>query len=151
MTIKEEYIKNESGIFLPDSYNYFKKPDNYELTNVQLEEIKQWNDLIIWGRKNPVLFAEYIFGIELMDYQKYVFMMSWNTPYVVWCMGRNSGKSILGAIFIMIKTLLVPKHTSYILCGVGSQSIEMFQKIEMITNKSIESFSNFCICLIQSP
>lgn len=141
MTIKEEYTKNESGIFLPDGYNYFKKPDNYELTNVQLEEIKQWNDLIIWGRKNPVLFAEYIFGIELMDYQKYVFMMSWNTPYVVWCMGRNSGKSILGAIFIMTKTLLVPKHTSYILCGVGSQSIEMFQKIEMITNKSIESFS----------
>ena len=33
-------------------------------------------------------------GIEFLDYQKYVFMNSWITPYVVWCMSRASGKAL---------------------------------------------------------
>ena len=40
----------------------------------------------------------------------------------------------------MCKTLLIPNHTSYILCGVGSQSIEMFTKIEKLVERTIPSF-----------
>lgn len=137
-------IPNNKEIILSDKFNedyhFFIKPNSYDMTTRRLEERKKYADFVQWGRRNPVQFAEEIFGVEFLDYQRYVFASSWNTPYVVWCMGRNSGKSILGAIFIMTKTLLIPNHTSYILCGVGSQSIELFTKIEKFTKGEIDSF-----------
>ena len=129
------------GVEISDNYSFFVKPNLYDITNKQLKEKEEVSELLNWGRRNPVLFAEEMYGIELMDYQKYVFMMSWNTPNVVWCMSRNSGKTMLGSIFIMTKTLLIPNHKSYILCGVGSQSVEMFTKIEQFVNNQNPSFT----------
>lgn len=130
-----------NNIYLPPNYIPFSYSKNeFNLSNRQREEFEEWSKLIQWGRRNPVLFAEHIFGVEFMDYQRYVFMMSWNTPYVVWCCSRGSGKSLLGSIFIMTKTLLIPNHKSYILCGVGSQSIELFSKIEKFVLNQIPSF-----------
>ena len=135
-----DYQLNENGLFLPNDYQLYTDPDLYNLSNRVKEQYKEWSEFVQWGRRNPVLFAERIFGVEFMDYQRYVFMMSWNRPYVVWCCSRGSGKSILGSIFIMTKTLLIPNHTSYILCGVGSQSIELFTKIEKFVYNQIPSF-----------
>jgi hypothetical protein len=98
-------------------------------------------EIIQWGRKYPVRFVERFLGMELLDYQKYVFMKSWSTPFVLWCMGRNSGKTTLGAPFIMTKSLLIPNFQAYILAGVGSQSQEMFLKIEKIAKREIASFT----------
>lgn len=137
-----QFVMNDSGLYLPDDYTLFHYPNPLGLSNRQMEEYQKWSDFIQWGRKNPVLFAEEIFGIQFMDYQRYVFTMSWNTPYVVWCCSRNSGKSLLGAVFIMTKTLLIPNHTSYIICNVGSQAIELFTKIEKFVYKQIPSFLN---------
>ncbi len=67
--------------------------------------------------------------------------MSWHTPNVLWCMGRSSGKTTLGSPFIMAKSLLIPNFQTYILAGVGSQSQEMFMKIEKIAKKEIASFT----------
>ena len=61
---------------------YSRKTET-DLTIRKKESMDKYVDLIQWGRRNPVLFAEKIFGVEFMDYQRYVFMMSWNTPYVV--------------------------------------------------------------------
>jgi hypothetical protein len=79
--------------------------------------------------------------MDLLDYQKYVFMESWYKQYVLWCMGRNSGKTTLGSPFIMAKSLLIPNFQAYILAGVGSQSQEMFLKIEKIAKREIASFT----------
>jgi len=57
--------------------------------------------------------------MPLLDYQKYVFMKSWHTPYVLWTMSRSAGKSTLGAPFIMAKSILIPNFQAYILAGVG--------------------------------
>lgn len=149
----------ESGIYLPsgiddstsdifktpeivvkDEYVYFDPKLNYGLTQKQLEEQKQLAEFRQWILRNPVNAAEELFGIAMMDYQKYVFMSTWNAQFAVWCMGRNSGKSILGAIYIMLRTLAIEGHNSYILCGVGSQSIELFSKIEKLTYNAIPSF-----------
>ena len=108
-----------------------RKLDGY----IKLAEVVQW------GRKNPVKFVERFMGLELLDYQKYVFMESWSKPFVLWCMGRNSGKTTLGSPFIMAKSLLIPNFQAYILAGVGSQSQEMFMKIEKITKREIASFT----------
>ena len=135
-------ITPEKNIYLPDDYIPFEyDPAKLKLSTRQLDEFERWTKFVQWGRRNPVLFAEQVFGLEFMDYQRYVFMMSWNTPIVVWCCSRSAGKSILGSIFIMTKTLLIPNHTSYILCGVGSQSIELFTKIEKFVMRQIPSFA----------
>ncbi len=68
-------------------------------------------------------------------------MSSWDTQFVLWCMSRNAGKSTLGAPFIMAKNLLIPNFQAYILAGVGSQSQEMFMKIEKIAKREIASFT----------
>lgn len=133
-------LLNENGLYLPSDYEIYQNPNLYNMTTRMQDQYKRWCEFIQWGRRNPVFFAEEIFGVEFMDYQRYIFMMSWNTPYVVWCCSRNSGKSILGSIFIMTKTLLIPNHTTYILCGVGSQSIELFTKIEKFVYNQIPSF-----------
>ena len=63
-------------------------------TQRELEMYDEWTKVIQWGRKNPVKFVEEIFGMEFMDYQKYIFMSMWTTPYVCLCQCRNSGKAL---------------------------------------------------------
>ena len=127
--------------FNPKNYTYFVKPTYYDMSNLRLEGLKKTAEIIQWGRRNPVKFCERFMGIEFLDYQKYVFMESWITPYVVWCMSRNSGKTTLGSPFLMAKTLLLPYFEGYILSGTGAQSIGMMKKIEAITKKEIASFT----------
>lgn len=115
-------------------------------TKIEMSERKKENyiklaQVIQWGRKYPVKFVDRFFGIELLDYQKYVFLNSWTTPFCVWCQCRNSGKSTLGSPFIMAKSILVPNFQGYLLAGDGSQSKELFQKIEKIAKKEIASFT----------
>ena len=127
--------------FNPKNFTYFKKPTYYDMSNIKLEGLKKTAQIIQWGRRQPIKFCERFFGIEFLDYQKYVFMQSWITPYVVWCMSRNGGKTTLGSPFLMAKTLLIPKFEGYILSGTGAQSIGMMKKIEQIAKKEIASFT----------
>jgi hypothetical protein len=127
--------------FTPKNFTFFKKPTYYDISEMKLEGLKKLSEIIQWGRKCPVKFCERFFGIEFLDYQKYVFMMSWITPNVVWCMTRSGGKTTLGSPFLMSKTLLLPKFEGYILSSTGSQSIGMMKKIESIAKKEIASFT----------
>jgi hypothetical protein len=68
-------------------------------------------------------------------------MKSWVTPFNVWCQSRGSGKTTMGAPFIMSKSNLFPNMQIYILSGVGSQAQETFMKIEKIAKREISSFT----------
>lgn len=129
-----------SSSILPDDYKFFVKPNNYGMTYRQLDDMKKDAEFIQWGRRCPDKFAEYVFGVSFMDYQRYVFLNTWNAQFIVWCITRNGGKSILGGVYLMTRSLLVPNFNAYILCGVGSQSVEMFTKIEKLTFNAIPSF-----------
>lgn len=133
-------LPNSPELVVPSDYKYFDAKLNYGLTQKQLQEQKEIAEFRQWILRNPVHAAEELFGISMMDYQKYVFMNTWNAQFAVWCMGRNSGKSILGAIYLMMRTLAIDGCNCYILCGVGSQSIELFSKIEKLTFNAIPSF-----------
>ena len=74
--------------------NVYIRSTDYEISTKKLESFEKYNKVIQWGRKYPTRFTEQILGIDLLDYQKFVFLNSWTTPYVVWCMGRNSGKAV---------------------------------------------------------
>lgn len=140
MSNSEILLPNNSEIVVPSNYKYFDAKLNYGLTQKQLQEQEEIAEFRQWILRNPVHAAEELFGISMMDYQKYVFMNTWNAQFAVWCMGRNSGKSILGAIYLMMRTLAIDGCNCYILCGVGSQSIELFSKIEKLTFNAIPSF-----------
>ena len=64
------------------------------LSERRLEGYLNLAKIIQWGRKYPVRFVETFFGIELLDFQKYVFMNSWTKPFVLWVMSRNAGKAL---------------------------------------------------------
>lgn len=125
----------------PKNFQFFVKPSEYDISVMKLEAFDKYAKIIQWGRSNPIKFCERFFGVEFLDYQKYIFMMSWITPFVVWCMSRNGGKTTLGSPFLMAKTLLIPKFEGYILGSNGSQSIGMMKKIEAIAKREIASFT----------
>lgn len=106
-----------------------------------MEGLLKLSQIIQYSRENPLWAVSNLFGISLLDYQAYVYMMSWTTPFCVWCQSRSSGKTTLGSPFIMAKSLLIPNFQGYILAGSGEQSKEMFQKIEKIAKKEIASFT----------
>lgn len=54
------------------------------LTTVKRESYEKNAKLIKFWRRNPVLACEQLLGIKLLDNQKYMLMMSWNTPNVLW-------------------------------------------------------------------
>ena len=123
-------------------YGIFVKPNLYNMTTKRYREKLNLAEFLQWGRRNPSRFVEEVFNVQLMDYQRYLIDSSWNKPFVVWAMSRNGGKSLLAALFIMAKMLLIPGFKAYILAGVGSQSIELFTKMEQFAMKNISSFTN---------
>lgn len=112
----------------------------YNLSQRQLEGYSKYCELIRWGRRNPVQFAEEVFGIMFLDAQAYVYANMYYTPFVCVCASRNSGKSTISAPLLMEKSILIPNHTSYIISGNASQAHETFLKIEKIARKQISSF-----------
>lgn len=104
--------------------------------------------LIKFFRRNPVIACEVLLGIKLLDFQKYILIQSWNAPYSLWACSRNSGKSFLGAILMILKAVLYENQAIYIISSVGSQAQETFTKIEEIilqmgkTSASIDSLKD---------
>lgn len=90
---------------------------------------------IAFYRRNPCIACEDLLGIRLIDSQKWILQMSWNTPHVVWCCCRNFGKSFLGAVFMILKAILYENQAIYIISSVGDQSKETFSKIEEIVRR----------------
>lgn len=60
-------ITPEKNIYLPDDYMPFEyDPAKMRLSTRQLEEFERWTKFVQWGRRNPVLFAEQVFGLEFI-------------------------------------------------------------------------------------
>ncbi|MFE4571303.1 terminase [Paenibacillus chitinolyticus] len=117
------------------------KKSEQEISQRKLEGYLKLAEIVQWGRRVPVKYCERFYGIEFLDNQKYVFMMSWVTPFNVWCKSRNAGKTTLAAPFVMAKSNLIPNFQAYIMSGVGSQAQEAFLKIEKIAKREIASFT----------
>lgn len=109
------------------------------LSSRKIELYEKNAELIAFWRRNPCIAAEQLLGVKLLDAQKYILNQTWNCQYNVWACSRNYGKTFLGSVFIMLKWLLYENQAIYIIGSVGSQSIEMFKKIEDIAMQRISS------------
>ena len=119
---------------------YIVRQSQKELSQKKLEEYANFAKIINVGRKNPIWFSEFMYGIKLMDYQKWAFMESWSKPFVLWLEGRGAGKTTKAAVFLQTKMLLIPNYKVFISTNSSQQSIEVFKKIEDIALQRIPSF-----------
>ena len=107
------------------------------------EEIYRKNaEIISFLRRNPIIACEVLLGIPLIDSQKWILQMSWNTPNIMWTCSRSFGKSFMACVFAMLKMLLYPNIKIYILSNKGSQAQETFLKLEDIAKQRIDSISS---------
>lgn len=134
-SVKLDEVDIEDMDLLELFYNAY--PD---LNAKKIREYLRFCKFIQWGRKNPVDFASLVFGVELLDLQKYAIINSWDKSFVLWLECRNAGKTTKIAIYVMLRSLLIPFHQTYLLGKVGDQSKEIFKKIEQIASRRIESF-----------
>ena len=110
------------------------------LSQRKLDEYNKLTTLINHCRENPVWAAEFLFGVQLMDFQRYMIHESWTRSFVCWLGSRGIGKTSIGAVFLMLKMMLIPNYNVYIATNSASQSIEVFKKIEDIALQRIPSF-----------
>ena len=102
-------------------------------------------------RNNPVLAAKDLLGINLTDAQKYILQNTWVSTHAAWACCRNFGKSFIASVFMVLKAILFPDQSIYIISSVGDQAKETFTKIEEIalrmgrTSASIKSLKDILI------
>lgn len=120
--------------------DYMVRRTDKELSQRKLEEYANFSKIINAGRQNPIWFSEFMYGVKLMDYQKWAFMESWYKPFVLWLEGRGAGKTTLAAVFLQTKMLLIPDYKVFISTNSAQQSIEVFKKIEDLALQRIPSF-----------
>ena len=86
---------------------YIIRQSQKELSQKKLEEYANFAKIINAGRKNPIWFSEFMYGIKLMDYQKWAFMESWSKPFVLWLEGRGAGKTTKAAVFLLLSLTIL--------------------------------------------
>ena len=117
----------------------YKNKISNNVTSKDYAAMSKYIQLIQWGRRNPVGFIEKIFGITLMDYQRWLVSESWTKEYVVWACSRNAGKSFLVGIFVQARTLLFPKLQTQIISENWQTSNDTFKKMEDIATNNIKT------------
>lgn len=109
------------------------------LSTRKIELYERNADILAFWRRNPVIACEDLLGIKLLDSQKYILNMTWNTQYSIWACSRNFGKSFLAGIIIALKWMLFEGQQIFIIGSTGSQSIQAFKKIEDMAMQRIQS------------
>lgn len=122
--------------------DYYIKSSEKEISQRKLLEYDKFAEVIRWGRSNPLRFAEEIFGLQLVDFQRWIFMNSWWRPFVLWLQCRGGGKDTLDSVLQMTKMVLIPNYKVYISCLSAGQSAESFKKLEDIAKRRIPSFKS---------
>ena len=120
----------------------YKQKTNNQITLRDYLAMKKYIRLIQWGRKNPVQFIELVFGVTLMDYQKWLIGSSWVREYVIWACTRNAGKSFLVGLFIQARSLLFPKLQTQIISENWVTANDTFKKMEDIATNNIRTIIN---------
>lgn len=66
-----------------------KSGQKVKLSRRKTELYKKNAEIIKFLRRNPVIAAELLLGVKLMDSQKWILQQSWNGKYNIWTCSRN--------------------------------------------------------------
>lgn len=110
------------------------------LSQKKKEEYAKFAEIIQYGRQNPIWWTEYMYGLQMFDYQAYYYLNSWYRRYCLWLCSRRIGKTTGAAIFLHGKMVLFPNYNVYISTNSASQSFEIFKMVEDIALKRCAQF-----------
>ena len=117
-----------------------------ELSQRRLEQMERYAKFIQWGRGHLSAFCYEFLGVELLDYQKWILMNMLTASRACLVCARNSGKSMILALYMMIKSVLFPNSQIWIMSITARQSMDTFLKMENIAKKQISSILNSTDC-----
>lgn len=66
-----------------------KSGQKVKLSRRKTELYKKNAEIIKFLRRNPMIAADLLLGIKLMDSQKWILQESWNGKYNIWTCSRN--------------------------------------------------------------
>ena len=141
--LKKDYRKSCDKTM---AINTLQKRRRVTLTTRKKEILGLDAETIKYYRRNPVIAAEQLIGVKLMDAQKWILIGSWNAGNILWCCSRNFGKSFLASIMCILKALLFENQGIYICSNVGDQAKETHKKIEEIILRK-GKVANSCLSL----
>lgn len=113
-----------------------------EFSQKKLEEYDKLEKIMNMGRRDPIWFVEELLGIQLIDYQKWMFMESWYRRYILWLCSRRAGKTTTAAVYLMSDMMLFPNRKWFISANSADQSFVIFKMLEDIALKRVPSFAN---------
>lgn len=99
-------------------------------------------EIVEFLRQHPAIACEELLGIQLLDAQVYILENMWNAERTIMTCSRGFGKSLLLVIFAMLKKLLYPNTTIYIVSSVGSQAKETYMKMEQVAKQQISEMKS---------
>ena len=114
----------------------------YGLSQRKQDYYEQYIKLLKWGRKYPVRFIETFFNVELLDYQKYLISKTWVADNSLWLMCRNGSKTTCLSFYTLGRCILFPNTEAWLISRTGSQSKELYAKMEKVAKKNLPSFPN---------
>ena len=114
----------------------------YGLSQRKQDYYEQYIKLLKWGRKYPVRFIETFFNVELLDYQKYLISKTWVADNSLWLMCRNGSKTTCLSFYTLGRCVLFPNTEAWLISRTGSQSKELYTKMEKVAKKNLPSFPN---------
>ena len=116
------------------------KVDKHSLTPRKYKQCLYEAELISYWRSNLVAAAKDLLNIQLLDYQNYALMNMNNAKYVVLSQSRNSGKSFLIALYLLLIAMLYPNTRIIIVGASGKQARGLFlNNIEAIAKNNVTS------------
>lgn len=119
-----------------------KKLTKEMLTTAQQKVAEANIETINFWIANPVQATEDLFSIRLLDYQAWMFQQAWVAEEVCFVLCRNGGKTILSAIYVALRQMLIPNSEYWILGKNGKQSKKLFSYIERLATDNIPSFKD---------
>ncbi|HKM45897.1 MAG TPA: hypothetical protein VJY12_10630 [Dysgonamonadaceae bacterium] len=66
-----------------------REQNKVKLSTRQTEIYAKNAEIVKFLRRNPIISAEMLLGIKLMDSQKWILQNTWNAEYNVWTCSRN--------------------------------------------------------------
>ena len=114
----------------------------YGLSQRKQDYYEQYIKLLKWGRKYPVRFIETFFNVELLDYQRYLISKTWVADNSLWLMCRNGSKTTCLSFYTLGRCVLFPNTEAWLISRTGSQSKELYTKMEKVAKKNLPSFPN---------
>lgn len=108
------------------------------LTSAQFKTYDSNSKVIKYLRENPVIAAEKLLGVSLLDYQAFVLQKIWTSQFSILCMSRNASKSFLFAVAIMLEMLLYENRKIYIVAPIGSQAKETFMTLQRLATNEFD-------------